>query len=58
MTSIELVPFHGDMLQAVRDERGGWAVLRTLCEALGLDANAQSQRLRRQPPASRSRQGR
>ena len=44
----ESVPFYGRSLVAVRLEDGRiGAVLRWLCEGLGLDANAQMQRIRR-----------
>ncbi len=51
MNSIEQVFFYGDTLQAIRSE-GGWVVLRTMCEALGLSAHGQAERLSRQPWAT------
>lgn len=46
------VPFHGDTLEAVQDERGVWASLRRMCEALGLDFSRQLQKLKAKPWAT------
>jgi hypothetical protein len=45
-TCVEMVPFHGDMLQAVRDEGGVWVALRPMCEALGVSVQSQLAKLR------------
>ena len=37
------MPFHGDILQAVRDERGVWVPLK--CEALGIATDSQRRKL-------------
>ena len=39
------VPFQSDRLQAVRDGEAVWVVVRRVCEALGIDPEAQRQRL-------------
>lgn len=41
------VPFHGDVIDAVQDDRGVWVPLRRLCENLGINEEGQRQRLRR-----------
>jgi len=50
--NIERVPFHGDTIQAVRDERGVWVPLRPVCDNVTIDGRAQQQRLQRQPWAT------
>lgn len=46
MSQIQTVQFHGDQLQAVQQDGKVWVVLKRACEALGIDPNAQGQRLR------------
>lgn len=48
----QIVPFYGDQLIALQDERGVWAPLKPMCEALGLADNKQAARLKRSPWAS------
>ena len=43
------IPFHGDVIEATKDERGVWASLRRMCESLGLDHSGQLQKLRKRP---------
>jgi len=43
----ELIPFAGDLLAAIRDGGQGWLGINRTCEALGLNGNAQKQRLER-----------
>jgi hypothetical protein len=50
--SIELVPFSGGTLSALRSDGAGWLVLKPACEALGVDARGQQQRLERTPWAT------
>lgn len=45
--TIEPVPFLGGVLSALRSEGHGWLVLKQACEALGIDARGQQQRLER-----------
>lgn len=40
-SSFEIVPFHGDMLQATKDERGVWVPLRPMCDALSIATQRQ-----------------
>ncbi|MFO0580510.1 MAG: phage antirepressor N-terminal domain-containing protein [Polyangia bacterium] len=47
MPSVQLVPFLGGTLSALRTEAQGWLVLKPACEALGIDAEAQRKRLER-----------
>jgi hypothetical protein len=44
-----IVPFYGDQLQAVKDDRGIWAGVTSMCEGLGLESQAQLRRLHRSP---------
>ena len=48
-TSVQLVGFHGDQLQAVSRMEDGkekvWVVVRRVCEALGVDESGQRQKL-------------
>lgn len=46
MSALVRVPFHGDTIDAVRTGDDVWLVLRTACEALGLDADSQRTKLR------------
>lgn len=39
------VPFHGDVIDAVQDDRGVWVPLRRLCENLGISPDAQRVKL-------------
>lgn len=48
-TSIVPVPFHGDIIEAFRDERGVWVSVRRICESLGLDPSSQRQKLQAKP---------
>jgi hypothetical protein len=43
--SIVPVSFHGDVLDAVQDERGVWVSVKRACENIGLDNEGQRQRL-------------
>lgn len=43
------VPFHGDVIEATKDEKGVWASLRRMCESLGLDPDSQRQKLQKRP---------
>lgn len=49
MSEIVKVPFHGDELECVRDDRGVWVSVRRACESLGMDPDGQRRRLQRQP---------
>lgn len=49
MSDIERVPFHGDFIEAIRDDQGVWLPIKTMCATLGLNANGQRERLQRQP---------
>ncbi|WP_193376993.1 phage antirepressor N-terminal domain-containing protein [Frigoriglobus tundricola] len=40
------VPFHGEMLESIKDDRGVWAGLKCMCENLGLNWSGQLRRLR------------
>ncbi len=42
------LPFHGGEILAVKSEQGEFAVIKPLCESIGIDANGQVQRLKRQ----------
>lgn len=45
-TGLALIPFHGAAIEAVRDEAGKpWVVLKRLCQNLGIDDEAQRQKL-------------
>ena len=50
MTDVTRVPFHGTTILTNND--GSQIVVRPVCEALGLDADAQQRRIKRQPWAS------
>ncbi|MFO0578617.1 MAG: phage antirepressor N-terminal domain-containing protein [Polyangia bacterium] len=50
--SVQLVPFLGGTLSALRTEAQGWLVLKPACEALGIDVTAQRKRLERTPWAT------
>jgi hypothetical protein len=43
------VPFHGDTIEAIQNERGVWAPLKRMCENLGLDACSQARKLADKP---------
>lgn len=43
--SLQLVPFHGATLEAVKVDETVWVSVRRMCEALGLDAEGQRQKL-------------
>lgn len=45
--AVELVPFEGGQLPALRSQGQGWLVLKPACEALGLDHSSQRKRLER-----------
>ncbi len=40
------VPFHGDELECIQNDRGVWVSVRRVCEALGLAEGRQQQKLR------------
>lgn len=40
------VPFHGDELLAVQDDRGVWVSIRRVCEVLGVDESTQRRKLK------------
>lgn len=44
-TSLVRVPFHGDQLDAVRDDRGAWVSIRRVCEALEIAPQVQLRKL-------------
>lgn len=46
------IPFHGTAINAVQTEAGVQIAITPVCESLGVDANGQIQRLKRQPWAS------
>jgi hypothetical protein len=46
---VEPVPFLGGVLSALRSDGHGWLLLKPACEALGIDPEAQRQRLARTP---------
>ena len=48
-SAIEKIDFHGDVLEAVRQPNTNqtWVVLKRVCEALGVDALGQQQRLKK-----------
>ena len=46
MSSIEVVKFHGDELQVVRDGEKPWVVMRRVCESLDLDFASQWAKLK------------
>jgi hypothetical protein len=48
-TNIVQVPFHGDTLDAIQDERGVWVGVKRACENVGLAYGAQHVKLRSQP---------
>jgi phage antirepressor YoqD-like protein len=45
MVRIENVQIGDDQIEAIRDKNEGWVVVKRMCEALGVDANGQKQRL-------------
>ncbi|MDO5068559.1 MAG: phage antirepressor N-terminal domain-containing protein [Propionibacteriaceae bacterium] len=47
--SLELVPFHGTMIAALRDGEDVRVAVRPVCEGLGIDPDSQMKRLKRQP---------
>lgn len=47
MSNLVRVPFHGDELDAVRDERGAWVSIRRVCEVLGVSHEPQFAKLKR-----------
>ena len=40
-TELVHVPFHGGEILAVKSEQGEFAVIKPLCESIGIDANGQ-----------------
>ena len=50
--SVELVPIGADSLSVLRSNGTGWLVLKQACEALGVDAEGQRQRLAKLPWAT------
>jgi hypothetical protein len=46
------VPFHGDVIEAVQDERGVWCPLKRMCENLGLQPHNQAEKLKAKPWAT------
>lgn len=52
MTDVTRIPFHGDVIEAIRDGDDISVAIRPTCEAIGLDYSAQLQRLKRQPWAT------
>jgi len=40
------VPFHGDVIDAVQDDRGVWVPLKRMCENLGLKDHGQAEKLK------------
>lgn len=49
MANIVKVPFYGDEIEAVQDERGVWASIRRLAENFSLDPEGQRQKIERAP---------
>lgn len=49
MSELVKVDFHGDLIEAVRDEEGVWAAIRRPCESLGLSTNGQIEKLKTKP---------
>lgn len=49
MSALVRVPFHGDEIECVRDERGVWVSLRRMCETLGIDVEGQRRKLAGKP---------
>lgn len=43
------VPFHGDVIEAIEDERGVWCPLKRMCENLGLATGPQKRKLKKRP---------
>ena len=52
MSALVRVPFHGDEIECVHDERGVWVALRRMCEALGIDTDSQRKKLADKPWAT------
>lgn len=50
MTQVTRIPFHGTSILTNTD--GTQIVVRPVCDALGLDADAQQRRIKRQPWAT------
>ncbi len=49
MSDLELVPFRGDVLQAVKDDRGVWVAIKPACENLGIKVQSQLTKLKAKP---------
>ena len=47
--NLELVPFHGTTITALRDGEDVRVAVRPICDSLGIDHSAQLKRLKRQP---------
>jgi hypothetical protein len=43
------VSFHGDIIEAIQDERGVWASIRRICEGLGVTTQSQLAKLKNKP---------
>lgn len=52
MSQIEVVRFHGDELQVVRDGEQPWVVMKRVCEALGIAEQRQAEKLKGKPWAT------
>lgn len=50
--TLELVPFHGDAIVALREGDETYVALRPTCDSIGIEYSAQLKRLRRQPWAT------
>lgn len=48
-TELQLVPFHGNTIEAVMEEGRPWASIRSICSGLGLHLQAQHEKLRAKP---------
>lgn len=48
-TSIVQVPFHGDILDAIQDDRGVWVGIKRACENVGIDHSSQLTKLKDRP---------
>lgn len=54
MKSLAKIPFHGTTLHAYEGNGTQWVALRPICESLGIQADAQLKRLKREPWATTS----
>ena len=54
MKSLAKIPFHGTTLHAYEGNGTPWVALRPICESLGIQADAQLKRLKREPWATTS----